>query len=140
MPKAKNDRSVLRRVLAPLPNLRNRHFLVLDLVALLLIPGVALMLRLDSARAVVPYLGTLAFYTVASTAVALAVFWAFGLYHRYWRYATVDELLQVVIAVGSAAGVQTVVFLATSGLPIWSGFPRSLPIIGGLLKIGRAHV
>ncbi len=136
MPKATTDRSVMRRALAPLPNLRNRHFLLLDTVGLLLIPGVALMLRLDSARAAVPYLGALALYTLSSLAIALGVFWAFGLYHRYWRYATVDELVQVVIAVGSATGVQAVLYLASSSLPIWpDDFPRSLPIIGGLLTL-----
>ena len=126
----------MRRALAPLPNLRNRHFLLLDAVGLLLIPVVALMLRLDSARAIVPHLAPLSLYTLCSLIVALSVFWAFGLYHRYWKYATVDELLQVVIAVTSATGVQAALYLASSTLPIWpDGFPRSLPIIGGLLTL-----
>ena len=136
MPRAKTERNVMRRALAPLPYLRNRHFLLFDSIVLLLTPAVALMLRLDSARAIIAFLPALAAYTLASLVLTMGVFWAFGMYHRYWRYATVDELLQIVLAVGSATGIQAVLFLTTSALPIWSdNLPRSLPIIGGLLTL-----
>src|SRR2546421_7694126 len=135
MPKATPDKSVMRRALAPLPNLRNRHFLLFDSIGLALIPAIALILRMDSVRSIVPFLGPLAVYTLGSLVITLAVFWAFGMYHRYWRYATVDELLHIGLAVSAAIGVQAAVYLSTLSLHIWSGFPRSLPVIVGLLTL-----
>ena len=117
--------------------LRNRHIFMLDLVGLLLIPMVAFTLRLDSLNWWPTYDRSLAFFTLATLLIKLPIFYWFGLYCRCWRYATINDLTRVVLAIGLATmllagfvltqGEQ----LATDGLVI----PRTIPIIDGLLTL-----
>ena len=75
--------------------IRNRYYLLLDVFFFILIPGIALLLRLDADEWSPLYHRGLIFYIVLSLIVKLPVFYRYGLYGRYWRYASVDELLSI---------------------------------------------
>jgi len=62
---------------------------------------VAYWLRYDGH---LPLGDALAFYTDAGLALALAIviFYAFGLYNRVWQYASADAVVSIVAAVASA--------------------------------------
>ena len=117
--------------------LRNRHVFLLDLLALLFIPALALTLRLDSVDWW-PELGrALVFYTMVALLVRLGIFYKLDLYNRYWSYAGVGDLANVLIAVGLSTVVLTALFaamhaiLATYDLAMF----RTVPLIGGLLTL-----
>ncbi len=116
--------------------LRNRHVLLVDVAFLTLAPALALALRLD--LAVNPdYLPALLVFTLLALAVKLPVFFVFGLYNRLWRYASMDELNNIVAGVGTAGLLVAVLFLGAqaSGLAVLAGFPRSVPILDAGLTL-----
>lgn len=123
---------------------QNRHFFLLDIVALAVIPSLALALRLDSFKALNFYAGPLSTFTVIGLIVRLLVFWRSGLYTRYWRYASVDEITLIILTIGAATAINTIFFFTLYFLPHPSFFsffslspklPRSMPLIDGLLTL-----
>ncbi len=108
--------------------LRNRHLFLLDLLLLPVAAYFAFVLRLETFD-LAKYWP--AFFVFAATAVLTVplVFRFSGVYSRYWRFASIEELLLL-------AGAVTVASLLTGGLsllitaflPIPS-VPRSIPII-----------
>ncbi|MFZ1475177.1 MAG: capsule biosynthesis protein CapD, partial [Anaerolineae bacterium] len=131
----------MNRLLRLLLKLRNRHFLALDILISLLTPTLALWLRTDSLPLVV-HGQSLIFVTVVFLAIKLAVFLPFGFYRRYWRYASIDELMLITAGVIQSTLLQTLIFfviLRPLGL-IGPGFPRSLPLLDGLLTLALVGV
>lgn len=124
-------------VVSWLVKLRNRHFLAFDLCVLALSPLIALELRTDGEALMSDYGWSVAAVVVTFVAVKLTVFFPAGLYHRYWRYASVDELAKITLACIVAVLVQTLIFLFAlrpSGI-VTSEFPRSIPLIDGMLAL-----
>lgn len=120
-----------------LKGVRNRHVMGGDIIMFLFIPAVALALRIESLEEMWRYTVPLAFYTLLSVLWKLAVFFPFGLYNRYWRYASVDELATVVIANLFSWVTGIVLFFAVMkpfGI-VTPEFPRSIPILDGLLTM-----
>jgi len=123
--------------------LRNRHFFGLDSVVLLLTPVLALMLRIDSLDSLPAYLPALALYTIYALFVRLVIFRGFGFYSRYWRYASIEELLQVAAGgmvatlfdFGILLSLRIPGFGICEALPAACGLPRSIPLIDGLLAL-----
>jgi FlaA1/EpsC-like NDP-sugar epimerase len=128
--------------------LRNRHFFGLDVLLLLLTPTLALVLRTDGLNVqpqgwdvLTRYVPGLLIYTGMALLVRLVIFHRFGLYSRYWRYASIEELDQISWAVFvSSALIGLVVLLARTpiltqvGFPLWN-FPRSIVFIDALLVL-----
>jgi len=126
----------LRSLVSCLPRLRNRHFLLLDILLLCLTPALALFLRVDGVEAMRPFLSRLAAYTLAALVVRLAIFYPFGLYNRYWRSATVDELIQTILAVLSSTILITLLYFGVRLFGVETfAVPRSLPLLDGLLTL-----
>lgn len=115
--------------------LRNRHFFLFDIFVLLLLPAVALFLRLDRLNWESHIDLALVFYTLVALVVKLSLFYQLGLYNRYWRYANVNDLTLVLVASGFSAIVLTLLFLgAHSTLASFDlAMYRTVPLIDGLL-------
>lgn len=136
------------RLIKHMLSLRNRHFFSLDILLLLLTPTLALVLRTDGLNVqprgwdvLTVYVPGLLVYTGLSLAVRLTIFYRFGLYSRYWRYASIEELDQISWAVFvSSAALGLIVllsrtsFVAQTGFPLWN-FPRSIVFIDALLVL-----
>ena len=128
-----------RPLLLPLLHLRNRYFLLMDLIILVLAPVMALWLRLDGVAAVLGVWQPLLLYTFLAAGVRLLIFYWMDLYGRYWRYASVGELAQVILAVlVSSAAVIGLFFTLRATMDVTSAFsldrlPRSLPFISSLV-------
>lgn len=117
--------------------LRNRYLLVADLLFWVAIPVCLLSLRLESFWAVAPFLPALGYFLAVAIPIKFAALFSRGLYQRYWRYASVDELLDIVVAV-SFAGIVTflVYFLAVAPLTgHMPRLPRSTAIIDMFMTI-----
>jgi len=128
--------------------LRNRHFLGLDLLLLSFSPWLAFIVRTDGLSSqpsgwdILPRFSTgLITYTLLALFVRLVIFYVFGLYRRYWRYASIEELDQIAWAVFLSTAILLVLVLlsrlpwvAATGFPLWN-FPRSVALIDGLLVL-----
>ncbi|WP_322487914.1 nucleoside-diphosphate sugar epimerase/dehydratase [Chloroflexus sp.] len=114
--------------LIPSSPLRNRYFFFLDLVLLPLAAYLSFWVRLDQMPAGPTLTGWLVL-TVITTPVHLLVFRRLGIYSRYWRYASIDELLLLISAISLAMITATpIAFLVVSITPL-ALVPRSVPII-----------
>jgi FlaA1/EpsC-like NDP-sugar epimerase len=116
-------------------SLRNRHYALLDLVLLAGAAVLAFVLRLD-ASVLWRYGDTILWYVAVAVPVRMLVFCGAGLYARYWRYASVDEL--VLIAKASGVGTLAVAVMVLLILPWLSNYPtcpRSVPFIDGMLVL-----
>src|SRR3954447_18950527 len=83
---------LLFRPITPyLPNLRNRQFFMADILSLSLTPLIALLLRVERPEAAYPFWAGILIYIAIAVPVRVTGFYWFGLYRRYWRYATVDD-------------------------------------------------
>jgi FlaA1/EpsC-like NDP-sugar epimerase len=122
-------------VIEPVLGLRNRHFFVLDILALLFIPALALTLRLDG----LPHwsqLGPgLVFFTSLALLMKISIFYELGMYRCYWRYASVNDLARVMSGVSlSTIMLATGFFVAQPLLGNYGlAFPRTAPLIDGML-------
>jgi FlaA1/EpsC-like NDP-sugar epimerase len=124
-----------RRFYSLVQEVRNRHVFGFDAIMFCCTPAVALLLRFDSLEEAAVYLQPLFIYTLTSLVWKLGIFFPAGLYNRYWRYASVDELATVIGATIATMALGVILFfsvLRPSGL-IQPDFPRSVPIIDGLL-------
>ena len=117
-----------------LSQLRNRHFFFLDLIFLLLAPWLALALRLDTLTIPQNFHVGLFVYTAVSLCIRLPIFYQFDLYRRFWRYASIDELRQIVIAVLLSTVIAVPSFILLSSLLDFS-FARSVFISDTLLVL-----
>ncbi len=115
--------------------IRNRYFVASDLVLIALSAVLSFAIRLD-----IPlfwsYIGFSLIFAFICTVIKFPLFYLFGLYSRYWRYASVHEMLTIVAA-NTAASLAIAVL--TLGIFIPSGwlahFPRSVLVIDWLLSL-----
>ena len=115
---------------------RNRHFLTLDVTVMLLTPFAALWLRLEGVEAVTAYLRSTFVYAIVALCVRLALFYPFGLYSRYWRSATVEELARTVRAVAASTLLVCGLFYLSGQFQFaGASIPRSVPLIDSLLVL-----
>jgi FlaA1/EpsC-like NDP-sugar epimerase len=115
--------------------LRNRHFFILDAVAFLILPVVALAIRMDGNVDLERFGFGLFTAMFTFTVIKLVLFYFSGMYQRYWRYASIDEVAYIATITGIAVIIQTLIFMVLyhlAFLPI-DALPRSIPVIDGIL-------
>ena len=118
--------------------MRNRYILIVDAVAVLLCVAVAFVLRLDWQAPLAadhPFAEAVRFSLLAAPLLKLPVFYAFGLYTRYWRFVGLGDLLTIVTAVSSATVLFGAATLAAVSTGWVSAYPRSVPAIDWLLTL-----
>lgn len=116
-------------------SVRNRHLLLIDLVALMLTPILAVTLRVER----FDWWADLGWVTISFTLLAilikLPIFFRFGLYNRYWHFGGVNDLTRIVAAVGLSTFILTAIvagaypLLESYGMAMY----RSVPLVDGLL-------
>lgn len=123
------------RLLDGLMLLRNRHFLLLDLLVICASPVLALILRTDRLSSLETYAGPLLVYTAFSVLLKLSIFYKAGLYRRMWRFASMDELILIgaVSVVSTTVALLAILFLNIYWMPSSQSLPRSIPIVDGIL-------
>jgi len=115
--------------------LRGRHLFVYDVIVTAVTIVLAFILRFDRASFALSLSNAMPAGLVPLI-VMPAVFIAFGLYRREWRYASVQEMYLVVFAVGVGTAVGVLAFLALAAVrfPGTAGFPRSVFAVEALLE------
>lgn len=112
--------------------------LLIDTAIVSLTPLLALMIRFEEMEVGALFM-TLLFPLMPVTIFArLITFYAFGLYHRLWRYASINEL----IAVGGAVTLSSVI-IATYTSFVGPDLPRSIHFItwfSAIILIGLSRL
>jgi FlaA1/EpsC-like NDP-sugar epimerase len=115
--------------------IRNRHFLIGDIIWLALASYASFVLRLETLNLGQYWLGWAAF-TGLILLITPAVFYVNRLYTHYWRYASVEELLllagSMTISTAIAGGLVLLEFWMMGGNV---AIPRSTPLIFLLLAV-----
>jgi FlaA1/EpsC-like NDP-sugar epimerase len=115
--------------------MRNRYVLLADLVVFVVAVFGAFGLRFDwyfltNRPEFVPYV-------LAAPPIKAVVFYLFGMYGRFWRYATVDDVVALMIA-NSAASVVMAAFVSLGifAFDFIIEFSRSVLIVDWILAAG----
>jgi FlaA1/EpsC-like NDP-sugar epimerase len=105
--------------------MRNRHFLLSDVVLLSLLPVGLLALRLETTSLPDDIARALLVYCAIAVPIRLAIAYAFGVYRFLWRYASLTEM-EYLLAACAVSGALTffvgAVFIQVTGLA-----PHRLP-------------
>ncbi len=114
---------------------RNRHLFIADVLLLALAAYLSFVLRLERFHLEEYWTGFLLFAAIAVFVTPL-FFKRAGVYSRYWRYASVDEMLLLLFGVITAVAFSSFISLtvvALQALPIF--IPRSIPFVFVLLAL-----
>jgi FlaA1/EpsC-like NDP-sugar epimerase len=132
----RTSQKIINGLLNKLLRLRNRHLLIVDILVFSTTPLLALFLYLDGALEMQAYMSELAIATSLFLVVKLIVFWCCGFYRRYWRYASVEELIYIAILMLIAVIIQIIMFVFVNKTTYFviDTLPQSLPFIDGLLS------
>jgi FlaA1/EpsC-like NDP-sugar epimerase len=113
--------------------MRNRYFLLLDLPFLWVAALIAFVLRFD--LRFTAYRDEFLFFVTAASVIKPVVFFASGVYGRYWRYASIPDVVTLFIAVTGAS----VAILLTLMVALWAAvipsFSRSVVFNDWLLTV-----
>jgi FlaA1/EpsC-like NDP-sugar epimerase len=115
--------------------IRNRYFFIGDLLLTAFSAILAFAIRLDS-HVFWSSLRVALLFVLLTLLVKPPVYYAFGLYRRYWRYASVQEMLNIFGAASVASALLALLVLGLFVSQSWSEqFPRSVLIIDWLLSL-----
>ncbi|MDX2207534.1 MAG: nucleoside-diphosphate sugar epimerase/dehydratase [Gemmatimonadales bacterium] len=106
-------------------NTRNRYLLVADAVGIVAAIAASYLLRFEGLDWGAHRPGSWVFLAT-SLPVTIAIFWAFGLYRRLWRYASITEVRRIVAAVFTNGLV--ILVLGALLLPITGSVAVRVPI------------
>ena len=116
--------------------MRNRYLLAIDIPLIAFAAFSAFGLRFDLLFIQQPILATLfAWFLGAAMLTKPAVFLVFGLYSRYWRYASIGDLLAIVLSVSAATAALGMLLVAATLLHVVEAFSRSVLLIDWLLTL-----
>ena len=115
-------------------HIRNRYYLVSDVVLLVVAAYLSFVLRLDTfhLESLWPALGV---FTALVLLITPIVFHVGGVYSRYWRYASLEEVVLLARAVALAAGLVGACSFVSTWLLHTTIIPRSVPGIFFLLAL-----
>ncbi|MGD2058710.1 MAG: nucleoside-diphosphate sugar epimerase/dehydratase [Anaerolineales bacterium] len=120
----------------PLFQVRNRYLLAADIFLIITAVLASFALRLDVGPVFTFYLPSALQMVAIAIIIKPAIYYLFGMYRRYWVYASVRELRLIFIATitaSAAVGLTVVVVRALGGFAV--GFPRSVIGIDWLLSL-----
>ena len=114
--------------------IRIAFLVVLDMLLVNVASILALLMLVDfkwDAMMGKNYMAYIVNYSVVSTLVTILIFIPFKLYNSLWQFASVDELMHIVLA---GALVSLLKFIVNQ-IPATAFFPVSYPLISGILLI-----
>jgi FlaA1/EpsC-like NDP-sugar epimerase len=116
-------------------HLRNRFLFLLDAGLIILGVLASFALRLDIQQFYLDYLPTALTMLVLALPIKLLVYYRFGLYRRYWAYASTREMLVIIAAVTAAALLLSITMFGLFMWGLFEFFPRSVVGIDWLISL-----
>ena len=125
----------LREMSRLINSLRNRHFLLLDLVIVFSSPFLALLIRLEGDANFDLYMPQLIYIVFVASVIKLFIFYSLGIYRQVWKAASIDELARMSLAGILAIIVEICVFhiMSLFNFTLLDRFPISLPLLDGFI-------
>ncbi len=120
-----------------LKKLRNRHFLIIDIVIFVISPLLALLIRLEGNLVLANYMPELLKLLIISVLVKTIIFYLLGIYSLLWNAASVDELAKLILAniLSTLIIFAIISFAMFVNNPIVEFFPLSLILIDSAVTI-----
>jgi len=115
--------------------IRNRFLLLADLVLIVTSVLASFALRLDIGPVFVSYLPQAWLMVGIALLIKPTVYYLFGLYRRYWVYASVREIQLIALATATASILVALFVILLVPLTGLRGFPRSVLGIDWLLSL-----
>ena len=120
----------------PAFQIRNRFLLIVDLLLIVTSILASFALRLDLGPVFTAYLPSAWAMVAIALIVKPIVYYFFGLYRRYWVYASIREMRLIILATATASVcVAFFVMLGRSVGGLQAGFPRMVLGIDWLLSL-----
>jgi FlaA1/EpsC-like NDP-sugar epimerase len=118
-----------------LPLIRNRYFFIADVLLMPLAVVVSFLLRLEP-FGLRQYARTITVFATLAATIKPPIFFLFGLYRRYWRYASIRELLDLALAAMTGTAVVTVLTYSLASIFVdFPPLPRSIPFLDWLVSL-----
>ncbi|HKJ27248.1 MAG TPA: hypothetical protein VJ965_06405, partial [Anaerolineales bacterium] len=114
---------------------RNRYMFAIDLALIALSVLLSFLLRLEARQTFEDYGFTLLVMLGISLVVKPLMYRSFGLYQRFWVYASVRELMTIVLAVTASSVVVGGLMFLLYFLGLFVFFARSVPVIDWLVSL-----
>jgi FlaA1/EpsC-like NDP-sugar epimerase len=115
--------------------IRNRHVFILDLIFIFIGLVVSYLLRLDYTIFVIDYIPTLRWMVVIALLVKPAVYFYFGLYRRFWMYASTREMIIILKAVFTSSILYYLALRIAIFFGVFLRLPRSIPFIDFIVSL-----
>lgn len=115
--------------------IRNRYLLVGDVFLSLVSVLASYMIRLELFAIFDTYKISLLWMLGIVILVKPIVYYFFGIYRRLWRYASIRELVLIIMAVTTSSIIVSAIMITLFATGMFVGFPRSVLIIDWLLSI-----
>lgn len=116
-------------------HIRNRYFLVIDVALITIASILSFVFRLELRQLLVDYLPTLSWMLLVALLVKPLVFYWFGLYRRFWAYASTKDASTIGGAVTVASIIVSIIMFILWELNFFEFFPRSIPIIDWMVSL-----
>lgn len=120
--------------------IRRLFLIVLDLLLINISACIALLVRFDFRLAQIPtyYADAVLSYALINSITTIIIFTLFRLYNSLWRYAGIDELVNIIFACTISGGLQFIgmYFIFHIHVPR-SYFPLSTVFMMGLVSVSR---
>lgn len=125
----------MKPITLPIPTLKNRYVLAIDLLMVLVAVLVSYALRSELNNTFFFYLPSALWMAVAGLVIKPLVYYFFGMYRRMWIYASTQEMKLILAAVTAASVLLAAVMIGLTSLRLFVGFPRAVLIIDWILSL-----
>ena len=116
--------------------IRNRYIFIMDMILIVVCVVFSYLLRFEfNIELASNYLSSAYWMLGICLVLKPLIYIRFGLYRHLWAYASVDEMRLIALAVAAASGSVTLIMLFLSRMQVFTGFPRSVPIIDFVLSL-----
>lgn len=116
-------------------HLRNRYILFIDIVLIALSIVLSHLFRLELTVVYIDYVPTILWMLLVAYLIKPLIYFRFGLYQRFWAYASVRDAMTIFWAVSSASLLFSIAALALFSLDLFIFFPRSILVIDWMLSL-----
>ncbi len=116
-------------------HLRNRYILSLDLLFIVIVVILSYFIRLEFFQVVIDYIPTILWFLGIALIIKPIVYQQFGLYSRFWSYASSREALLITGAVVTASVMVSLIFLNMYNWGLIERLSKSTLLIDGLLSL-----
>ncbi len=116
-------------------HLRNRYIFSLDLLLIVITIFLSFLIRLEFLQVLRDYIPTILWMIALSFLIKPFIYRRFGLYQRFWIYASSREALIVTVGAILAAVLVGLIMLGLQALQVFALYPRSVIILDILLSV-----